>query len=161
MIICLVSVAWQRHRVVDLGLWKGTGTHRKYHTATTSPRNTRIWYIVENGQFSMCLMGFPPDQAAGFETDATESSTRFYPFGQGQDAEQKARGELEHWSDEYEVYYPKASSAEPEANSESSTDCHSFESAWEVDEETRRALQYEHEANLAEIVVEMSLLENL
>ena len=125
------------------------------------PENTLIWYIVENGQFSMCLMGFPPDQAAGFETDATESSTRFYPFGQGQDAEQKARGELEHWSDEYEVYYPKASSAEPEANSESSTDCHSFESAWEVDEETRRALQYEHEANLAEIVAEMSLLENL
>ena len=40
--------------------------------SNNEPENTRIWYIVENGQFSMCLMGFPPDQAAGFETDATD-----------------------------------------------------------------------------------------
>ncbi len=138
--------------------------------ASDAPENTH-WYIVENGQCSVCLMGFSPHEATAFEIDAAEYGTIFYPFGQGQDAEEEARDQLDLGCDEYRVYYPKVADChsretpvsteemwrqyrergpedvEPEANPEPSTDCYSLETPISTEEMWR---QYEREANLAE-----------
>eukprot|EP00964_Phaeocystis_antarctica_P084651 scaffold53356_cov65-Phaeocystis_antarctica.AAC.1 len=47
------------------------------------PENKISWYIVEDGPYSMCIMGFNPEEADDFENDAAEDRTTFYLIGQG------------------------------------------------------------------------------
>eukprot|EP00964_Phaeocystis_antarctica_P114081 scaffold78041_cov60-Phaeocystis_antarctica.AAC.1 len=41
------------------------------------PENKISWYIVEDGPYSMCIMGFNPEEANDFENDAAEDRTTF------------------------------------------------------------------------------------
>ena len=54
------------------------------------PENKISWYIVEDGPYSMCIMGFNPEEADDFENDAAEDRTTFYLIGQGPCAKQQA-----------------------------------------------------------------------
>ena len=83
---------------------------KKYLIATTTtpnePENKISWYIVEDGPYSMCIMGFNPEEADDFENDAAEDRTTFYLIGQGPCAKQQARSELEDYNPEYSVHAP-------------------------------------------------------
>ena len=68
-----------------------------------------FWYTVENGEYSVCLMGFNSKDADAFENDATEDGTAFTLIGQGQHAEQQARSELDEYFHEYSVHAPTPS----------------------------------------------------
>ena len=68
-----------------------------------------FWYTVENGENSVCLMGFNSKDADAFENDAAEDGTTFTLIGQGQHAEQQARSELDEYFHEYSVYAPTPS----------------------------------------------------
>ena len=68
-----------------------------------------FWYTVENGENSVCLMGFNSKDADAFENDAAEDGTAFTLIGQGQHAEQQARSELDEYFHEYSVYPPTPS----------------------------------------------------
>ena len=68
-----------------------------------------FWYTVENGEYSVCLMGFNKKDADAFENDASEDGTTFTLIGQGQHAEQQARSELDEYFHEYSVYPPTPS----------------------------------------------------
>jgi len=70
------------------------------------PENKISWYIVEDGPYSMCIMGFNPEHADDFENDAAEYGTTFYLVGQGPRAKQQARSELEDYNPEYSVHAP-------------------------------------------------------
>ena len=70
------------------------------------PENKISWYIVEDGPYSMCIMGFNPEHADDFEKDAAEYGTTFYLVGQGPRAKQQARSELEDYNPEYSVHAP-------------------------------------------------------
>ena len=80
-------------------------------------KSSTLWYIVEDGESSVCLMGFLPREASIFERDATEYGSTFSLIGQGQSAEEEARDQLDPWVEHYEVYYPKSN--EHEANNTS------------------------------------------
>ena len=68
-----------------------------------------FWYIVQDGQYSMCLMGFNSTDADAFENDTAEYGTTFTLIGQGQHAEQQARSELDEYFHEYSVHAPTLS----------------------------------------------------
>ena len=68
-----------------------------------------FWYIVQDGQYSMCLMGFNSTDADAFENDTAEYGTTFTLIGQGQHAEQQARSELDEYFHEYSVHAPTPS----------------------------------------------------
>ena len=70
------------------------------------PNESISWYIVEDGQYSVCLMGFNPIDADDFENDAAEEGTSFWLIGQGPRAEQQARSEMEDYNPEYIVHAP-------------------------------------------------------
>ena len=56
------------------------------------PNESISWYIVEDGQYSVCLKGFNPIDADDFENDAAEEGTSFWLISHRARAQNSKRG---------------------------------------------------------------------